>query len=434
MSVFTKIGPIGFIVLLSTFAWILFRIQASEDSRGATALCLIIFARIANPVIDGFSISLASASSFGQLNTVFSFILLSLAFLEVILIRQKKAWGFLDKVILISLFGVGVYHLFWISLLQGFLISSDLLFLIQLSLFIALHPTAYDLRYLPRVSILVLVILFIIAVYRYQNPMYPYWQSDYGISGPYSNSLWTWFGIEERFRGPYQHPNTLGVQVVFLSVLVMSTRRRFRFWGITISYILIALAASRTSLVALTFAVAVTIYFDFNLMAADEANPQLMRKSKLKQTSKKILLKVTTGTILLISVSIFLRTLISQNQSLSGRTEGIIGVFRQTSGNRIFGRGPSRSTITENSIISLLSQYGIVGILLITFAVVGLMLKYRVASNFGKSNMTRIALPLIPASMGESLFGGSYIDMGPLYFMLALIYSRNREIVENTSK
>ena len=104
MNILAKIGPSGFVLILCMFSWVIYRLQAAEASRGPTALCLILAARIINPIVDGFSISLSTSSAVGQLNTVISFLLLGLAFLEIILIGKKEPWKPMDKLILGSIF------------------------------------------------------------------------------------------------------------------------------------------------------------------------------------------------------------------------------------------------------------------------------------------------------------------------------------------
>jgi len=425
MNILAKIGPSGFVLILCMFSWVIYRLQAAEASRGPTALCLILAARIINPIVDGFSISLSTSSAVGQLNTVISFLLLGLAFLEIILIGKKEPWKPMDKLILGSIFALGVYHLFWIYLIDGSFESSDFLFLIQLGLVILLHPTITDLRYVSKFSVLILLILIVIALNRYQSPMFPYKQTDYGLSGPYSNFLWPLFGMEERFRGPYQHPNTVGIQVVFLSILILVSAKRLSFWILPLSFTLVGLAASRTSLIALTLASAATVYFQTSHVMEKKSFRSDTIEVSVRPSSTTKVRKVVIGSSLFFVIFIMLRNLITQNQTFSGRTDGLIGVFQATADNRLFGRGPSVSTITENSIISLLSQYGIVGIVFVSIAIIGLIVKTRKIIDFRKSKIIVIALTLAPASMGESLYGGSYIDMGPWYLVIALVLSRS---------
>ena len=111
MGIIAKIGPLELSLILFFAALFLYRIQASPESRVATALVFIFSARFGASFINGFSVSEATKLSFGQLDTVFAYLMLAFAFLEVLLLKHVTKWKSFDLWVLIGLLGFGFLNL-----------------------------------------------------------------------------------------------------------------------------------------------------------------------------------------------------------------------------------------------------------------------------------------------------------------------------------
>jgi hypothetical protein len=88
------------------------------------------------------------------------------------------------------------------------------------------------------------------AIFRYQNPFFPYTEENFGIDGPYHNFVWDIFGITERFRGPYISPNVLGYNVVFILILSGVYKSKLTAATRLMGLIILLLSGSRISMTA----------------------------------------------------------------------------------------------------------------------------------------------------------------------------------------
>jgi O-antigen ligase len=427
MGFISKIGPLEISVISTFTALFLYRIQASPESRIATGLVFLCSSRFGASFINGFSISEATALSFGQLDTVFAYLMLAFAFLEILLLKHFTKWGIVDIWIIASLFGFGFLNLVWkFAYATGFS-ANDFLYLVVIFLFLTLHPTREDLRFLPYFGAVIILLVSVVALVKYQNPLFPYRQVDYGLGSPYQNRVWDFFGHEERFRGPYFHPNQLGIQITFLSTLALLKSPRFYLGILPFSFILLFLASSRTSIFALTFGLLVKIYFDAtksrDIDSADKKNfasqGNLHRKSKL--------VNVALAIIILTILGFIARQIVGQNTTGTGRLQNYEQTISAIQDNFFVGRGPSLFSIntTENTILTILSFYGLLGLILLVVLAIALGVKFRNAVR-NESGLTQVVLAVfLVASSGEALLTGSSVDTGLYYLLVMLTLTRN---------
>jgi hypothetical protein len=425
VSVLSRIGLPGFIVLLAFLCLFLYRLLSTEKSRMPFLVGLIIISKVLNPVISGFVQSLQAAQFIGQLNTIFSYVVFIFCAIEIVLSQKNMAWNRNEKLTLVCILLLGIMYLGWSYILNGHLISSDFLFMIQISLVYIARPCANDLRNLPKIALGIIVVIFVLAIMKYQNPLYPYYQTDYGVDGPYHNAIWDLFGYTERLRGPFSHPNQLGVQIVFLSSLLLISKTKLYIFSLVPSYILLALAASRTSLLAITLGLCVRLYFDLTQAFLARSNGRRRNSHRVLKKSNDFQKKLFIGLFFIGSGFLLVKTIVGSNLTGSGRTLGMIDYFRSTSGHYLLGRGPNIENITEVSLVSIISQYGFAGLFLVITAIFGIYRNQKLnVDPFLISSTKCLGVVLFCASVGESLFGGSYIDIGPLYLIIMLILSR----------
>lgn len=434
MDILAKIGMFQLSAILLIAVLFFYRIQAASESRVATAIVFIFSARFGASIIKGFPVSEDTKLSFGELDTVFSYMMLAFAFLEILLIKHVNKWKSSDLWFLLSLLGIGFLNLVWKLTFDATVTANDLLYVLPILLFVALRPTKVDLRFLPYFGAAMILLVFITALIKYQNPLFPYYQDDYGLGGPYQNRVWDLFGLEERFRGPYFHPNHVGMQITFLSLLALLKPSRFYTAILPFSFTLLFLASSRTSILALMTGLVLRIYFD-NIRPA-KAKSLHMEQNLLKNYSfgKFVLRKIVFGLASAAILIVVALQIIGNNTTGTGRLTNNLKIISETRDNLLFGQGPSLFSInnTENTIITLVSYYGLIGLALILLITFALALKFRKMAHNEKSLFMIILTVFLIASAGESFLVGSSMDTGLYYLLVLLALTRRGPIRKDT--
>ena len=431
MSLIAQLGLLGWSSVF-TFACLgIYRFQARPESRAGIAVLYIFVLRMGTPILDGFSISTATKSALGQLNTIFAYIFLALAFFEVVTSKKVMKWRGKDYFVLIGLFALCIMYIFWKIYLAGSFRSSDFPYLLSLLLVAILKPTLDDLRFLPFAGYVFVSLLFLLAALRYQNPNYPYFQEDYGMSGPYHNVIWDIFGIRERFRGPYMHPNHLGMHVVFFSILMMIRNSKLNLIFLSMSYVLLALAASRTSILALTCALCVFFLHSIQKRkGSSRLESVVVLKSKRKSLrSQNPVMRVLIFTIVCVVVYFLIDRIVISNLTLTGRTDAYQNTLNALSGGGwVLGIGPSINSINnvENTPLTLLSYYGLLGIISYISCLIGCLITLRTGPESTKSLSRCIFTAFTVAGMGEFIMASSVTDVGCSYLLLILLTNRNQ--------
>jgi len=421
MGIISKIGPLELSFILFLAVLFFYRLQAAPESRAATALVFILLSRFGASFINGFAVSESTKSAIGQLDTVFAYLMLAFAFLEVLLLKHVNKWESTDLWILASLFGIGFLNFTWKLTFNAGVSANDFLYGLPIILFLALRPTKVDLRFLPYFGAAMIFLVLLTALAKYQNPLFPYHQVDYGLGSQYQNRIWDFFGFRERFRGPYFHPNQLGIQLTFLSLLVLLKASKFYLLVLPISYTLLFLASSRTSILALTVGVLLKLYFDMT-RAANICSPGMGQDfSKHHSRSRFTLRKIILGIVAAACAAMVGRQIIGSNTTGTGRVENYRVTISAIKENLLVGKGPLIFSInsTENTYLTILSFYGIVGLALVILVVFCFAKKYK-GINHNETHLFKITCAIFfIASSGESILTGSAIDTG-LYYLLVL--------------
>jgi len=426
MGIISKIGPLELSLIFFFGVLLLYRIQAASESRAATALVFIFSARFGSSFIAGFSISESTKSLLGELDTVFSYLMLAFALLEVLLLKHATNWKSSDLWVLVGLLGIGFLNLAWKLTYKGGIIANDLLYVIPILLLLSLRPKKIDLRFLPYFGATIIVMVLITALTGYQNPLVVYFQTDYGLGGPYQNRVWSFFGFEERFRGPYFHPNQLGIQVTFLSLLVLLKPSKLYFVILPISFTLLFLASSRTSILALTVGLFLRIYFDITmdaeLRSSHSEKDFLKGNSTRGLTPKKLFFGLTTA----CGIAVILRQIIGLNYTASGRLENNRVIISAIRDNLLLGQGPSLFSInnTENTILTLLSFYGLIGFAFLLPIALAFIIKFIKMTHIEKNPFIIVLVTFLIAGLAEALLTASSQDTGLYYLLVLLILSR----------
>jgi hypothetical protein len=414
IDLLTRIGMPGLALFLAILVYIFFLSLRSKSTN--LALFFLLSSKLMNPILDGFVFSQETKVFLGQLNTVTSYLLLALAVLELILSKKKDSWEISRVLVLMGMFVIGFSYVFWKIYAKSVFTASDFTFLATLIIFAFLRPNLSSLKYLPKLSFCLILILFVCALYRYQNPYFPYFQEEFGIEGPYYNFMWDVFGTTERFRGPYISPNHLGFNVVLICILSSVSKSKSRVLTLGMGFVILLLSGSRISLLAFTAHILYT-GVKGNQSGRRKKNP-VSQDHEGKSTNRRSFFFVRILPIIGIG---FAGLII--DPTLNGRTGNYSQVLEQLRGNYIFGNGPTiRGSVNsaENTYITLFSYYGIVGLIAIGLLFYGIAMTYKKSTFTTNALLAGILIPLVITSLGEFILVGGAYDIGLLYILLIL--------------
>jgi len=154
--------------------------------------------------------------------------------------------------------------------------------------------------------------------------------------------------------------------------------------------------------------------------------------SRRRFTLRKIFIGLTSA----FCVALVARQIIGSNTTGTGRLENNRNTISAIRSNLLLGQGPSIFSInsTENTILTLLSFYGLIGLAFLLTIAFALILKLRKTPyNERYSFYFTLAIFLV-ASAGESLLTGASLDIGLFYFLVLLALSRvetSRKVLPN---
>jgi hypothetical protein len=339
------------------FLWLTARTLASEDTRRAMVLKLLLLANLGNPIVDGFSF-LSFETPLGDLNAMFTWVLLFMAIFETVLIKNKNCFSKIQKrsiSIVLSSWCFAFFLLYW----QGNSIAPYVFYIpVTLLIFRIASPSAVDAQELSPILISILSILFLTALVGYQAPVAGTSEREYLVeaSKGYSNSVWNVFSSSERYRGPYSHPNAAGINIGFISLLLFMSKGVISKVSSLLGFILLALCVSRVSIFSTVIAIAI---FTF-------AKSNKRMKSFTIDSTRNLLLG---GSVF----ALFGSGLIAANPTFTGRTLNWRRAFESWKDSPVLGKG-FVGTVTENSYITILLMMGLVGICLLLFIFIGALM------------------------------------------------------------
>jgi len=414
MNLIAKVGLPGLAAILIILIYLLtLSLRVTEANY---APILIIASKLLNQIVGGFPFSNSLGSIFGDANTVLTYTLLSLAFIDAFFFRTRYRWPRSNLFIFLGLYILGLGFILWMVFLGATIGLSFYIFLLTLTLFIYSHPTKRDFGSAPYLCFLIICIIFICAVVRFQNPYFPYSQSDFGLDGPYHNLVWDFFGHTERFRGPYISPNILGFNVVFILVFAKIRKSKLNIVTQILGFLILLLSGSRISLIAYSS------FQIYSLVLATKKQDGLVPQpvaSKLTSGKKKIKPSLYIGFFIVLG-SIWM--LISSDPTLNGRTNNYAVVMQSLQGHYLFGAGFSNYTSVENTIITILGNYGAFGLAALILIITGLFSHFRSLAATERKILIPVSVAFLIASLGESLLNGGPYDIGLLYIFIFLFF------------
>ena len=165
----------------------------------------------------------------------------------------------------------------------------------------------------------------------------------------------------------------------------------------------------------------------------DKAMAKKVRSSQMKQdlpnghsrrrfTPRKIILGFTIACF----IAVVARQIIGTNTTGTGRIENYRNTISAIRSNLLLGQGPSIFSInsTENTILTLLSFYGLIGLAFLVSIAFALTLKFRKTSRDERDSFHFTLAIFLIASAGETLLTGASQDTGLFYLLVLLVLTR----------
>jgi len=411
----------GLAVLLLLVSYLILALMRS--SLKSYGLILLLGSKFSSLIIGGFTFSEKFGSIFGQANTVVCFLLILLCFFEAIFFGKKIKWERRDLLIFVGISILGFGYLFWQFYSGTQITISDFAYILTVLAFFIMRPDYTYLKYAPWIAFFTISILFGCAIAKYQNPYLPYFQTDYGIDGPYHNFMWDIFGLTERYRGPFLFPNVLAYTVVFIAVLSASYKSRLTLPTLLMSFTVLLLSGSRFSIFALSVFI-IFKYFILNWVSPSDHH--WLEKNKF--FSRKTLAIFSAFVIFIAYVSL---KIVQANPTINGRTINYLVILNNLKGNYILGAGITNGA--ENTYLTILGAYGLVGLISMILIFSGLFKHLATIPNKLKMQVLPIFFAFFIASMGESLLNGGPYEIGLFYIFLILVHREPKEMISKPS-
>ena len=386
--------PVSVILI---FAWAANRVNSSDDSHRRAGLGLLAISILGNPIIDGIP-SISVQTPLGKTEAIFTWLCLILSFWEVLLIKKRRKFPLPQKIALY------LYFFYWIvglglALFQGLQFRPSFFYSpVALIILLALSPSMSDLDAIVPIFALTLVLILVFALFKYRSPnIDPVYLDATSATSVYHNFTWNLFGLTDRFRGPYQHPNALGIVVAFLTLLVLASPKKIWRYFALLGFLLLGLCASRTSII--------TVVVGVSLFAVSSAS-----KNKFGQKAPKSILVV----IAFLFAGLVAAPIYFSNRTLTGRLSNYSRVFQVWKISPWTGNWVAGGNQTENMFLTSLVSVGILG----TLFLVALLLSLYKLQKDSKMTATLVA-PLFYAffvgNLGEAIFKVGGWDIGSLY-------------------
>ena len=353
----SKVGKMNLISLLSDlkilagsailFLWIVWRSDASSDSRTRVGFNLLVSSILLLPIIAGISF-LSGTTPFGKSEALLQGLIFFLVVFEILL-RQSR-----DKIIIRPYQSVvAAIIFFFLGFVNGIYnqvsFNPSIFFApIAFVLFLILAPSRESMRDIYKLSCLAILINFSLQILKFdfqpdQNTAITVVELS-SETQIYANSLWGFTGIFERYQGPFTHPNGLGTYIGLMVVLLTASQEKFTRSFVLLGWYLLLLSSSRGAILSTMMASLIIVTVRL-----------IYKYGKRKVVSSKLVIVLVS--LLGIVISQLLRT---RNPTLTGRTvvwERYLELWRSSP---IFGVGIQLRSV-ESSYVWTLAAMGIVG-------------------------------------------------------------------------
>ena len=244
-----KMLALGLIMSLCiTAIWLTYRSFSQYSRSREFAISLIACSTFIGPIIRGFPIFQFS-TPIGDFDAVVTWFILALAGIESARIRGESIHSGSQRLLLKVLF-LGWVYVALLKIYQQETFRPSFAYLpVVILLVLRLAPSMQSFMFVSPVVIFLNILLFISMLTRFQSEVNDPTQSLEIRGVEYQNFLWDIFGTNERFRGPYSHPNSAAEFLSFSAILLIASRRKIYKVSAILPILLLGLASSRGGLV-----------------------------------------------------------------------------------------------------------------------------------------------------------------------------------------
>jgi hypothetical protein len=403
------------LLLVGIFVGLFFlRATAPRAVRVNWAVGWLSLGIVGNVILSGYEPAKIE-TPLGALNAVWCWAFFLLALVEGFLAVERKYVKWKTFQYLLAFFAMYILNIFNLIRSGSPFTFSNLYLIVFFMLIIFLGPTIENLDGLRIAGVISMLFVYYLLITNY-NPIVTNELTGRpipGVSAPeYRNFMWGLFGLEDRYHGPFGHPNQLGIFSAFFATILATSNKLF-FRVCAIGFIVLTFcAASRTSMIVAI--VGICLVWNRSIWALSVRNrTRFLAYFVIILMSAIPLAAVNYGT---------------------GRGNKFSESFSTYPINLFYG---TPSFYIENTFLNNLFGIGVLGFLIIVY------LQFAPIKMYWRLNSpaARICIPmsiqLAIASMAESVVFGSVLNSGVLY-LLVLISTVNsftlnkKEIINET--
>jgi hypothetical protein len=401
--------------------WVIARTAANHELRPGIVLLTLFLAQFANLTIGSYE-WFEGYSPIGQWNALITWILIAIATYECLLIlivkssapnsslktlekRTREVAG--SRKLIVATFLYSLIFIFSTVLYGGSLLFTFFYIFISIALVIASKPNLENCTSLGYFGVVVVTLTAVNYVFGIESPDTSFnTKPEYALA-PYRNLLWELFGLEERFRGAFPHPNTAAGYLSFsILIMLIFSSKKIKIVFVPIAYILIWLVASRTGQITSTFLILFYLMFIRSTF----------RHSRLAA--------IPVGAFVLFYIT-------GSDTTGSGRTYQYVYGFNIWRENLLLGSGPivTRNALVENSLLSTFMCFGILGGFFLVAVYYFSLSSVRKLSGQSKKLAQMSVFAFLISSNLEDIFSAAW-GLGQLYIFLFCVFLNSNKFEE----
>jgi len=386
------------LLLVGIFGGVLFlRATAPRAVRVNWAVGWLSLGIVGNVILWGYKPAQIE-TPFGALNAVWCWAFFVLALVEGFLAVEReyvKRKTFQYVLVFFAMYILNILNMIRSGLPFTF---SNLYLIVFFMLIIFLGPTIENLDGLRIAGVISMFFIYYLLITNYNSIAINELTGRpiSGVSGPeYRNFMWNLLGLEDRYRGPFGHPNQLGIFSAFFATILATSNKLF-FRVCAIGFIVLTFcAASRTSMIVSI--VGVCLVWNSSIWA-------LSARNRTRFLTYFVIILMSTIPLIVSNFG-------------TGRSTKFLESFSKYPINLFYG---TPSFYVENTFLNNLFGIGVLGFLIVVYLQFAPIKIYWRLSSPAARICIPMSIQLAIASMGESVVFGSVLNSGVLYLLVLI--------------